>query len=423
MTLLALLLLGDCSRAGGHCRDVRAGGRGGSSLPIVPPLFAFATGSGAGMSAACACSDVTGTLGEVVTFTRASDGWCSKGNPSTGIVNGDLVKCSTDQPRVMSGGVGSLGLLMEPARTNDTLRSEELDSALVWTSLQSGVAAPTITADYGTAPNNAATGDRIQFAATTTGQYVGMTQVTSCLAGAVSVSMYVKGVSGSGIMDIYPTYQNCAYNSTTWTRCKQENTNASAAILFGNLSALSGVANAANDVLVWGVQCEAAAYASSYIATAGSTVTRATETAAMDIGSISWTKFSLSASWILPSYMGAYQPFQIYFGADDMLHAFGGSAAGTTPAIMTGRFRIGGSNSDTSTSALMAASSTVSAAIYYDGTNRAACVDGTCTTTAGALTLPTGAASLYIGSRQDAAGRANGIIKNVCADPSATKCR
>ena len=101
-------------RHGNHLRESR---RLGGRSSARPPVFQFATVTGVGMTDECTCASPTGTKGETLTFTRASAGFCTKGNEWTGIDNGDLVSCSTDQPRVMRGGdgTGAKGLLVESA--------------------------------------------------------------------------------------------------------------------------------------------------------------------------------------------------------------------------------------------------------------------------------------------------------------------
>ena len=53
---------------------------------------------------------------------------------------------------------------------------------------------------------------------------------------------------------------------------------------------------------------------------------------------------------------------------------------------------------------------------------RAACLGSTCRETAGALTLPTGAATIWLGGLQDG-GVSNTTVKNICVDNTGTACR
>ena len=102
-------------------------------------FFEFAPSGGAGMGAPCACTTPTGAKGEALTFTRASNGTCTKtttgGLTTTGIANGDLVVCSSNQPRVEYDSQGVLGLLVDSAGTNSVLRSQEVNNA-AWTKEQ-----------------------------------------------------------------------------------------------------------------------------------------------------------------------------------------------------------------------------------------------------------------------------------------------
>jgi hypothetical protein len=61
-------------------------------------------------------------------------------------------------------------------------------------------------------------------------------------------------------------------------------------------------------------------------------------------------------------------------------------------------------------------------ACYYDGTNTGACVNGVCTLTAGAITMFTGASTLYLGTRSATGNEANGTLKQFCYDPAALRC-
>lgn len=89
------------------------------------PLFELASRTGSGMGAACACTNITGDRGEVVTFSRASAGECYSTDAQT------LTQCASNLPRVMSGRVDQpqLGLTFETAKTNDLLWSRDWSNA------------------------------------------------------------------------------------------------------------------------------------------------------------------------------------------------------------------------------------------------------------------------------------------------------
>src|SRR5688500_13085954 len=97
---------------------------------------------------------LTGTRGEALTFSRAGSGMCTKGD-------GTMVLLGNNVPRVQPGG-----LLMEAARTNLMVRSQEFDNA-VWTKNATGAGvAPVVTANYAVAPDGTTSAERVQFSAT-----------------------------------------------------------------------------------------------------------------------------------------------------------------------------------------------------------------------------------------------------------------
>ena len=276
-------------------RVLRAGGRSGPSLAFFEAFPA----SGAGVGTACSTTAPTGAKGEALTFTRASTATCTKtatgGLATTGIANGDLVTLSSNVARVEYDSNGVLGLLVESSRTNFILRSQQFDD-LAWSTENTGVAAPTVTADQAVAPDGTLTADRIQFVATTAAQdnikYQGGTCGATCAG-----SVYVKGVSGGGTIDVCSSISNCSpctYVSTSWTRCLSQGGAGIWAV--GNASIYTTVARAANDVYVWGGSAEAGAYATSYIPTTSATVTRSAETATFPVALSTGADFSVAVS-------------------------------------------------------------------------------------------------------------------------------
>lgn len=251
----------------------------------APVSFEFAPTNGAGMGTACACTTPTGSRGESLTFARASSATCltTVGAAPQAIANGDMVTCSTNQPRVMAGADGTsvLGLLVEDARTNSALRSQQIDNA-AWTKTQAVVAAPTVTADSAVAPDGTMTADRVQIPATLSAASAYSIILQAASLSPDSVSLFVKGNGTTGTLDlcIYNgswRCANCVYVSTAWTRCAKENVASGQDIGFGNFSLMTGVDRTAQDVFVWGAQDELSTFATSYIATAAAAVTRATE--------------------------------------------------------------------------------------------------------------------------------------------------
>lgn len=264
------------------------------------------------MTAACACTSPTGTKGEVMTTTRASDAYCSKaGLDATGILVGDLVLCANNQPRIMPGTRGgTLGVMVESSSTNQATYSEDLTHA-TWVDAAVGASAPTRAADQADSPANTATADRITFAATTSGQYSMLSHAT--VTGMEALSIYIKGVSGSGSLRLCRHVgaawvgASCSYNNTTWTRCQMGSTTGGTTTGFriGNSSDTSNCGASTSstteaDVYLWGAQYEdnALGYATTYMpAPAGSAVTRQGDVVSFQsLTATSLGSFALSAA-------------------------------------------------------------------------------------------------------------------------------
>lgn len=224
-----------------------------------------------------ALADVpTGAKGETITFARAAVSTCAD---STGAV---VTTLPSGRPCVTSGGVGRA-----TTRINYITRGSDLSDA-AWGNHNVVVAAPTVTGNYGEAPDNVKTATRLQIPATTAGQHSSRYFIGCNGAGAESASIMVRGASGSGTVALAVDGDSgmqcavCSYTSTAWAPCKLENvsvTSSPGTLYVGNISdACGSSAYAANDILVTNAQCEDGAYASGYIPTAVSAMTRVAET-------------------------------------------------------------------------------------------------------------------------------------------------
>jgi hypothetical protein len=197
------------------------------------------------------------------------------------------------------------GLLIEEQRTNLALYSEQFDNA-AWTKGDTAV-----TANATTAPSGATTADLLTETATTNFHFV--LQAVTTAAGAATATVYAKLASGSRNLVVYPqgtTVGYAIFNLSTgaitasgggallsssitpagngWYRCSVSWTASATStnfVCYLTNSTTNPAPNYAGDgtsgVFIWGAQLEAGAFATSYIPTVASTVTRSADVATM----------------------------------------------------------------------------------------------------------------------------------------------
>ena len=383
-------------------------------------FFEFAPASGAGMGAACACTNPTGAKGETLNLaTRASSAMCTKTTggifATTGIANGDLVSCGNNLARVEPEMDGTLSMLSEyTTKTNSLVRSQEIDDA-AWTK---GAAIGTITANYEIAPDNTPTADRYQYSSTTN-DYIVQTYNVGGLAATMSV--YLRGTSSSGAIDFCRGGAGsqcvvCNYVSTAWTRCSYPGTLATSSnVLLGcEVGTKGGACSAAGDVLVWGLQGELGSK-SSYIPTVGAAAARAAEAYAYPGTGITSTS-SMCATGTPTLISGSQQALisQDSSGADWWyLHQQNAST-------LVSNATTGGAQTYGSAAFVVGTPQRVCA--YSGGTNRSTCYGTSCTTGVLATTYTRPATRFSIGSVAATAGY-DGHLSRVCLDPDSTRCR
>lgn len=398
----------------------------GAHVDPFHPTFEFAKTDGVGMGTACSCAAVTGSRGEVMTFTRASSGTCMKGDWDSSIANGDMVTCLTNQPRVMPGGdgTGALGLYIEGARTNSTLQSENFDDA-AWTKDQDAAPrTPTVSANQAIAPDGTLTADRIIVPVTTGGQY---SQVFgTCPNAASTASVFVKGVSGSGTFDIAAfeagvgaTCTACSYNPTTWTRCAVTGSGGVDNIIVGSNAVYGGnCLGAAADVYVWGGQCEAGEFASSYIATAGIAVTRAVDVANVAYSPASTLSGSIAGTFI-PEGQAASQETTVAAASTATYDRLLLYNTGVAKARLHSS---AGPAAETAVTALPTLGAANRLSGFWVGADLSVTFLGSTGTATGAV--PGTHDRMSIGQYNSGTGPAYGVVKSVCVDAeSTTRCQ
>lgn len=241
-------------------------------------------------------------IGSLVTFTRASSG--------TFVGSDGLIKtATTNEARFDHNPTTgeSLGLLVEEARTNLLLRSEELDNAS-WTASEA-----TITANQIAAPNGTTTADLFTTSATTGVEHYILQSFTVAASTAYTASVYAKAGTGS-IFDLQYRVAGAwaggnvlvGFNLSTqvvtitsgtatasitpvgngWFRCQ---ITATSSVAGGSPQFRIATGDGGGTLYLWGAQLEAGAFPTSYIPTTTAAATRSADVAS--IGSSAFTPF------------------------------------------------------------------------------------------------------------------------------------
>jgi len=228
----------------------------------------------------------------------------------------------------------SLGLLIEEARTNLALQSQDFTQ---WVQFQNGVT----TSNQMIAPDGTLTADQMVMTTDTfSGVYL---SAIAPSAGTYTISLWARTVSGTqtfnmGFYSNSTAFFPTAFTATnTWQRFTYTVTlPASGNFHIGNFNASAGT------VFIWGAQCEAGSFATSYIATTSASTTRTADDAIMTGNNFSsWFQPQQGSLYIESNYLksGTRGPFQIgssisnrygFYTADQALNYFDGSVPFST---------------------------------------------------------------------------------------------
>lgn len=388
---------------------------GTAAVPITdagtPFAFNFAQ-----TGAACQCVDVTGLKGEAINFSRASVAYCTKGNETTGILNGDIVECASNKPRIMPGldGTGGLGLAVWDSRRNGLLFSQQFDNA-AWTKESSCTVTPdvaiapdgTLSADLMTCPGS---GDIYQFAC----------PVNFVVRSVYARAPYTADGGSQTISDFTVCGSTCSGSPTVtlssdyWVRVINDNQ--------GDVSGYIIMLKAsAGSVLLWQADCQDNTSKAAHplpppIKTTTVAVTRPAEIAPLPVFVPMRTSLTVSASYVPESFPddGYTVDLGLHSGVD-------GFAARVVTSALTCENEIGASHTDVIGTTVTSAGAALSCT--YDGTSTLqACVGAACVDAG--VVLPPTTIELTLGSHWNGViqtGFLNGVLKNVSVTEPALK--
>ena len=303
----------------------------------------------------------------------------------------------------------SLGLLIEESRTNYCIDSE---NPAGWT-VTNGASKQTFTAV--TAPDGSTLTQGFRLPD-------GVSRVYPTLSSTGTIvpvsSFYVRSVSGTATLNLFIQGVNVGSNISVppdrWLRIS--GTSASNTVTGFSVR---GNSSQSEDVYIWGAQLEAGSFATSYIPTSGSTVTRAA-----DVASIAGTNFS---SWYNQSEGTVFVDTQSY------PHPVSGKALvpfAFSDNSYSNRITLSGStgssqfNFDVTAGGILQRavlgnflSSGLKAAGGYKSTGSAGSLDGATAVTSNSPNIPSVISQLDIGQAQDGTNTLNGHISRLAYYP------
>ncbi len=200
--------------------------------------------------------------------------------------NGEIESAATNVPRLDFGFNPKLpALAVDTVKTNLFRYSAQFDNA-TWSRAASGAGtAPTVTANYATAPDGTMTADRMQFSAggATASDRSILRQLVTLPATSNTMSFYVKSNAGAGNQTLAFTFNSgntTVFNLTEdyWTRVDYTGTGTGAASFYG-MEAVGNKTMQTVDALISGADLKTGTELTAYIPTVATTASTSAESA------------------------------------------------------------------------------------------------------------------------------------------------
>lgn len=366
----------------------------------------------------CACANVTMSDATTVTTTRASTAYCTAST-------GTMTSCANNLPRVSNSGV-----LIEGSRTNLSFRSESLNTSGPWFTSNA-----TVTADQASAPWGGTTMDTV--ATSNVSGSVFQTVTTASSVGPYAFSAFGKALSGTNASTMLMRCTGSTPATCTCTResggvctaaivsadCKATATYSTTtdrvrgvvtcnAAVTGPLLILSGGEFTVDtDSQYWsGIQLEeSSAYASSYVATAGTAVARSADSVSFTPGQAVSTAGCISGT--------------VTFNAAPVASArlIGGAVATGIFVVDADTVRIGDGTNTVSVDPGTLASQAMAFRAGWTGTSLSLTVNGV--TATGTFDGDMDFGTIYLGSQAGSSNFLGGYLKNIKLGTSSTGCQ
>lgn len=231
----------------------------------------------------------TGVLPSGANFTRASIATRTD-------VTGQIAGCAVDVARFDFDPDTHVlrGLLLEGTATNALVQSAGFDQSN-WIKNGNAIAAPAITSNAAIAPDGTMAAERIDYPAfdSANAANFSLTQQTVSVGAPRVLSIWLRGAAGGEKIE-FAGYASSTYNlstpsplvlTTSWQRYSLVSATAAASVAFHlGLNSYNGVTlnQGAMTLYAWGAQVESGSAASTYVPTAGTSVTRSADALVLD---------------------------------------------------------------------------------------------------------------------------------------------